>query len=110
MYTTVNPTNLAVIMGGAAQSGFQGVWTGNVPSYDFRLLDSPVAPIIDAAYIQPGYNVAWGTDVPGMSAARMTRCTPARPDLRPSDASLSVGSKQRSTEAVLPAAAEEAAT
>ena len=80
MYTTVNPTNLAVIMGGAAQCGFQGGWTGNVPSYDFRLLDSPVAPIIDAAYTQPGYNVAWGTDVPGMAALyRRDAGGPSRP-------------------------------
>ena len=85
VFTTVNPTNLAVIMGGAAQSGFQGQWTGNVPSYDFRLLDSPVAPIIDAAYVQPGYNVAWGTDVPGMAPLRDAMLE-SRPDLRPSDA------------------------
>jgi ABC-type branched-subunit amino acid transport system substrate-binding protein len=85
VFTTVNPTNLAVIMGGAAQSGFQGQWTGNVPSYDFRLLDSPVAPIIDAAYVQPGYNVAWGTDVSGMAPLRDAMLE-SRPDLRPSDA------------------------
>ena len=105
VYTTVNPTNLAVIMGGAAQSGFQGIWTGNVPSYDFRLLDSPVAPIIDAAYVQPGYNVAWGTDVPGMSALYDAMLA-ARPDLRPSDAFVIGWLEAKVAEAVLLAAAE----
>ena len=69
VFATVNPTNLAVIMGGAFQSGFQGGWTGSVPSYDFRLLDTGadgLGGIIDAAYTQPGYIMPWGTDVPGM--------------------------------------------
>jgi ABC-type branched-subunit amino acid transport system substrate-binding protein len=105
VYTTINPTNLAVIMGGAAQSGFQGIWTGNVPSYDFRLLDSPVAPIIDAAYVQPGYNVAWGTDVPGMAEVRDAMLA-ARPDLRPSDAFVVGWIEAKIAEAVLLAAAD----
>ncbi len=105
VFTTVNPTNLAVIMGGAAQSGFQGQWTGNVPSYDFRLLDSPVAPIIDAAYVQPGYNVAWGTDVPGMAALRDAMLE-SRPDLRPSDAFVVGWIEAQITHEVLQRAAE----
>lgn len=85
VFATVNPTNLAVIMGGTFQSGFQGGWTGSVPSYDFRLLDSPVAPIIDAAYTQPGYIMPWGSDVPGMGPI-VEAMLASRPDLRPSDA------------------------
>ncbi|MFP3915603.1 MAG: ABC transporter substrate-binding protein [Actinomycetota bacterium] len=85
VFATVNPTNLAPIMSGAAQEGFEGQWTGSVPSYDFRLLDSPVAPIIDTSYTQPAYNVSWGTDVPGMAELRDAMLE-ARPDLRPSDA------------------------
>jgi ABC-type branched-subunit amino acid transport system substrate-binding protein len=85
VFATVNPTNLAVIMGGAFQGGFQGGWTGSVPSYDFRLLDSPVAPIIDAAYTQPAYILPWGSDVPGM-APIIDAMMAAQPDLRPSDA------------------------
>jgi len=105
VYATVNPTNLGVIMGGAAQSGFQGIWTGNVPSYDFRMLDSPVAPIVDAAYVQPGYVVAWGTDVPGMADLREAMLA-ARPDLRPSDAFVIGWIEARLAEAVLLAAEE----
>ena len=44
-----------------------------------------MAPIIDAAYTQPGYIVPWGTDVPGM-APMVEAMLAARPDLRPSDA------------------------
>lgn len=84
-FLTTNPSTAAEIMGGAAQGGYIGAWTGSTPSYDFRLLDSPVAPIIDASYYQSGYNVPWGTDVPG--AAEMTEVlTAAYPDRRPSDA------------------------
>lgn len=105
VFATVNPTNLAVIMGGAFQGGFQGGWTGNVPSYDFRLLDSPVAPIIDAAYTQPGYILPWGTDVPGM-APIVEAMLAARPDLRPSDAFIIGWTEAQVAEEVLRAAAE----
>ncbi|HSL24879.1 MAG TPA: ABC transporter substrate-binding protein [Acidimicrobiia bacterium] len=105
VFTTVNPTNLAVIMGGAAQSGFAGQWTGSVPSYDFRLLDSPVAPILDAAYWQPGYNVTWGTDVPGM-APIMDAMLAAVPERRPSDAFIIGWLEAKTAEAVLRAAAD----
>jgi len=85
VFLTTNPSTAAELMGGAAQAGFQGMWTGSVPSYDFRLLDSPVAPLIDQVYYQPGYNVVWGEDVPG--AAKMQEVlTAAFPDRRPSDA------------------------
>jgi ABC-type branched-subunit amino acid transport system substrate-binding protein len=84
-FLTTNSSIAAEIMGGAAQAGYVGAWTGSTPTYDFRLLDSPVAPIIDASYYQSGYNVPWGTDVPG--AAEMTEVlTAAYPDRRPSDA------------------------
>jgi ABC-type branched-subunit amino acid transport system substrate-binding protein len=84
-FLTTNPSTAAEIIGGAAQGGYVGAWTGSTPSYDFRLLDSPAAPIIDASYYQSGYNVPWGTDVPG--AVEMTEVlTAAYPDRRPSDA------------------------
>ena len=105
VFTTVNPTNLAVIMGGSFQGGFQGGWTGNVPSYDFRLLDSPVAPIIDAAYTQPGYILPWGTDVPGMGPI-VEAMLAARPDLRPSDAFVIGWTEAQVAEEVLRVAAE----
>lgn len=85
VFATVSPTNLAVIVGGAAQAGYQGWWTGSVPSYNFRLLDSPVGPVLSQSYWQPGYTVTWGTDVPGMAELRDAMLA-AAPDRRPSDA------------------------
>ena len=105
VFATVNPTNLAVIMGGAFQGGFQGGWTGSVPSYDFRLLDSPVAQILDAAYTQPGYIMPWGTDVPGM-APIVEAMLAARPDLRPSDAFIIGWTEAQVAHEVLRVAAE----
>ena len=105
VFATVNPTNMGQIMGGAAQSGFQGWWTGSVPSYDFRMLDSPVAPLIDAAFFQPGYNVPWGTDVPGM-APLVDAMLAARPDLRPSDAFVIGWLEAKMTEEILRTAAD----
>jgi ABC-type branched-subunit amino acid transport system substrate-binding protein len=102
-FLTTNPSTAAEIMGGAAQAGYVGAWTGSTPSYDFRLLDSPVAPIIDASFFQSGYNVPWGTDVPG--AAEMTEVlTAAYPDRRPSDAFVIGWSYSLSLQAALEAA------
>lgn len=105
VFATVNPTNLAGIMGGAAQAGYQGQWTGSVPSYDFRLLDSPVGPLIDTSYWQSAYNVAWNTDVPGMQSL-VAALLEARGDLRPSDAFVLGWTEATTTEAVLRAASE----
>lgn len=105
VFATVNPGNMGQIMGGAAQSGFTGLWTGSVPSYDFRMLDSPVAPLVDAAYFQPGYNVLWGTDVPGM-ADLVDAMLAARPDVRPSDAFVIGWLEAKMTEEILRVAAE----
>ncbi len=105
VFATVNPTNMGQIMGGAFQSGFAGLWTGSVPSYDFRMLDSAVAPLIDAAFFQSGYNVAWGTDVPGM-ADLVDAMLAARPDLRPSDAFVIGWLEAKMTEEILRVAAE----
>ncbi|MEX0699945.1 MAG: ABC transporter substrate-binding protein [Acidimicrobiia bacterium] len=105
VFATVNPGNMGQIMGGAAQSGFTGLWTGSVPSYDFRMLDSPVAPLVDAAFFQPGYNVAWGTDVPGM-ADLVAAMLAARPDIRPSDAFVIGWLEAKMTEEILRVAAD----
>ena len=85
VFATTNASTFAEILGGAFQSGYQGLWTGSVPTYDFRLLDSPVAPILDQVYFQSSYNATWGTDVPGMAGLQEAVIT-ADPNRRPSDA------------------------
>lgn len=87
VFATINPTTLGEIMGGAVAQGFQGMWTGSVPTYDFRLLDSPLADAIDKFYWQSAYNVAYGTDVPGM-ADLTAAMEAAKPDATVSDAAV----------------------
>lgn len=84
-YVTTNASTMAEIVGGAVQGGFTGMWTGSLPSYDFRLLDTPVGPILDQVWYQSAYQVTWGTDVPGAVEMREV-LTAAYPDRRPSDA------------------------
>ena len=81
----VNAPVLAELLGGAFAAGYQGMWTGATPSYNFALLDSPVGPIIDQVYYQSAYNVVWGDDAPG-NVEMMTAMAAAFPDRIPSDA------------------------
>jgi ABC-type branched-subunit amino acid transport system substrate-binding protein len=87
VFASTNPTTLGEIMGGAVAQGFQGNWTGSVPSYDFRMLDSPLAEAIDQYYWQMAVNVAYGTDVPGMQELTDAMAE-ATPDARVSDAAI----------------------
>ncbi len=84
-FLTTNPSIGAEILGGAVQSGYTGMFTGSVPTYDFRLLDSPAAPLYDKVFFQSAYNVGWGTDTPGNNKM-MEALAAAYPDRRASDA------------------------
>ncbi len=85
VFATTNPSTFAEILGGAVQGGYAGMWTGSLPTYDFRLLDTPVAPILDQVFYQSAYQVTWGSDVPGMAPVEEAMKA-AYPDRRPSDA------------------------
>ncbi len=85
VFATTNPSTFAEILGGAVQSGYQGLWTGSLPTYDFRLLDTPVGPILDQVFFQSNYGATWGTDVPGM-AGLQEAIIASDPTRRPSDA------------------------
>ena len=85
VFLTTNPTTSAILLGGAFGAGFTGLWTGSVPGYDFRLLDSPAAPLFDQVYYQSAYNVPWGSDAPGqVEMAEILKAV--EPGKRPSDA------------------------
>ena len=43
-----------------------GLWSGNSPTYSFKLLGTELAPLLDQYYIASTYIVTWGADVPGM--------------------------------------------
>jgi len=67
VWTTVSPSILAELVGGAAAQGYVPWWSGNVPSYNPALLDSAVGPVLDTNYILNSYILTWNTpDVPGL--------------------------------------------
>jgi ABC-type branched-subunit amino acid transport system substrate-binding protein len=104
VWTTVNPTALATIMAGAVGQGFEGLWSGNSPSYSFKLLDTEAAPLFDQYYIASTYIVTWGTDVPGMAEV-IEEMTSAQPDIPVSDVYILGWTEGMVTEAILTQAA-----
>ncbi len=67
VWITSAPGELAQILGGAAANGLQALWSGNSPSYNVALLDTAVAPALDAFYFHSSYAALWGSnDSPGM--------------------------------------------
>lgn len=84
-FMTTNPSIGAEILAGSVQAGYQGMFTGSVPTYNFALLDSPAGPLYDTLYYQSAYNVVWGEDTPGNNEM-MAAMAEAFPDRRPSDA------------------------
>ena len=86
VWTTINPATLGAILGGAAAQGFQATWSGNSPSYSYKMLAvEQIAPLLDQFYFPSTYIATWGADVPGM-ADLMEKLSAARPDLPVSDA------------------------
>ena len=104
VWTTVNPTALASIMAGAIGQGYDGLWSGNVPSFSYQLLGTEAAPLLDQYYITSGYTVTWGEDVPGM-VELAEAMTAGRPDLPPSDAYVFGWTEAMTTHAILEQAA-----
>jgi ABC-type branched-subunit amino acid transport system substrate-binding protein len=83
-FLATNPSLGAEILGGAARFGYQGMFTGSVPSYDSKLLDQPVAELYGSVYYQSAYNAGWGQDTPGNNEM-MAAVSEVFPDRRPSD-------------------------
>ena len=104
VFLTSSPSETAPIMGGAVAQGFQGQWTGSGPSYDFRLLDSELAPALEGFFWVSDYYAQWGTDVPGMQLLTEV-LTEAYPDGRPSNAFIIGWTEARQMEQILRQAA-----
>jgi hypothetical protein len=83
-FLATNPSLGAEILAGAWRIGYQGLFTGSIPSYDSRLLDLPVAELYGRVYYQSAYTVGWGDDTIGNNEM-MAALTAAFPDRRPSD-------------------------
>ena len=84
VWATINPATLATIMAGAVGQGYEGLWSGNSPTYSFKLLGTELAPLLDQYYIASTYIALWGADVPGMAEV-VEEMTAARPELVASD-------------------------
>ncbi|MEE2768725.1 MAG: ABC transporter substrate-binding protein, partial [Actinomycetota bacterium] len=85
VWTTVSPSVLAELVGGAAAQGYVPWWSGNVPSYNPALLDTAVGPVLDTNYILNSYIVTWNTEgVPGLDKMK-EELLAAVPDLILSD-------------------------
>ena len=82
---TTNPGVGAEILAGAVQAGYQGLFTGSVPTYNFGLLDSAAGPLYSTVFYQAAYSVGWGVDTPGNNEMREAMAE-AFPGRRPSDA------------------------
>jgi ABC-type branched-subunit amino acid transport system substrate-binding protein len=104
VWASINPTTLAGIMGGAVSQGFTGLWSGNSPTYSFKLLGTALAPLLDQYYIASTYIVTWGSDVPGMQEV-VDAMTTARPDLPVSDVYILGWTEGEITKAILEQAA-----
>ena len=60
VWLTTNPTTTATLLGGAAQAGFTGHWSGNSPSWNPALLGTGIAELADQLYVHSTYTVLWG--------------------------------------------------
>lgn len=87
VYVTTNPSTFAEILGGAFGAGFQGMWTGSLPTYNFALLDSPVGPLVDQVFYQSVFSLPWDADNAVVAEMREALAA-AYPDRRPTDAFL----------------------
>ncbi|HHC09349.1 MAG TPA: hypothetical protein ENK55_11625, partial [Actinobacteria bacterium] len=84
IYFVTSPGTTAEILGGVVAAGADVMASGAFPAYDFRLLDTPVAEIMDARYYQSLYTVPWGESTP-MNDEMMAALAEVYPDRRPSD-------------------------
>ncbi len=80
VWLTTNPTATATLMGGAAQAGFTGQWSGNSPSWNPALLGTAVAELADATYTHSTYTVLWDVGEAEGMEEMITAMREFRPD------------------------------
>lgn len=67
---STGPVEVATVIGGAAQKGFQGRFIGSIPSWNSAILDTPAGPAIQQLYMQATSFPVWEADVPGQEKMR----------------------------------------
>ena len=105
VWATVNPSTLAELMGGAAAEGFEATWSGNSPTYSFKLLATELAPLLGQSYVYSTYTELWGADVPGMERL-VSEFQARRPDAPISDVYIRGWAEAMATHQILEKAAE----
>lgn len=104
VWASINPASLASIMAGAVGQGYEGLWSGNSPTYSFKLLGTEAAPLLDQYYIASTYIATWGADVPGMAEV-VEEMTARQPELAASDVYILGWTEAQITQAILEQAA-----
>ena len=104
MWATINPGALTAIMSSAVGQGYTGLWSGNSPTYSWKLLGTELAPLLDESFIASTYIAVWGADVPGMAEV-VEKMTAAKPDLVVSDVYILGWTEAQITQAILEQAA-----
>lgn len=67
---STSPTELAGIVGGAAQQGFKGKFIGSIPTWNKALLATPAKPALEALYLWASPFPGWDADTVGHKAMR----------------------------------------
>ena len=83
-WIATDPITLAQVVGAAVQLGYQGKWTGAMPSFSPRLLDTALGPYLSANYVLSALFSPLGADVDGMDEV-VAVLADAYPDRFPSD-------------------------
>lgn len=65
-----SPTEMAAVVGGAAQQGLQVPFLGSIPSWNALVLESPAAPAIQSLYMQASSFPTWESDAEGFAEMR----------------------------------------
>lgn len=79
VWITANTGAVTQILGGAAASGLDAIWSGNSPTYNPAILGSEVAGAFDQYYFHSTYTALWNSnDTPGMQdmVATLTEALP----------------------------------
>jgi ABC-type branched-subunit amino acid transport system substrate-binding protein len=87
VWTTLTPAETLDIFGNAVSQGFEGIWSGNSPSFNYLVhLSSDFAAEFDQYYYQSGYNDVWSFDPQSDGGKDLVeQMTARRPDLNLSD-------------------------
>lgn len=70
VFVGTGPLELAAVIGGAVQNGFQGKFIGGIATWNEALLASPAGPAIEASYLWATSFPLWDDESAGMAAMR----------------------------------------